>query len=214
MSGLSIVPFQGSGAMVKRKNNTSSAIDNNNDMAKSIDFSFCRYGNVEEAKDEEPRATPRKSKFQEKENKKSLTKCVHLNNNNLTDVSCIKDTLEAHTVEPLDIEWLNLSFNELSIIDPVIMDFENMQILYYHGNQISDLKEINKLQGLKNLRKLTLHGNPIENDKSYKQYVVSVLPQLEYLDFSLITKADRRTAGTWNRGNNNRAKKPKHKEDD
>ncbi|XP_033744044.1 leucine-rich repeat-containing protein 51-like [Pecten maximus] len=107
-----------------------------------------------------------------------------------------------------------MSFNELSIIDPVIMDLENLQILYYHGNQISDLKEIDKLQNLKNLRKLTLHGNAIENDKMYKQYILSMLPHLEYLDFSLITKGDRRTASTWNKIQNKGSKKPKPKDDE
>ncbi|XP_060064831.1 leucine-rich repeat-containing protein 51-like [Ylistrum balloti] len=214
MSGLSIVPFQGSGAITKRKNNTSSAVDNMNEMSKSINFSFCRYGHVEEAKEEEPRATPRKSKFPEKENKKSPTKSVRFNNNNLTDISGLKETLFAHNVEPLKVQWLDLSFNELTIIDPVLLDLENLQILYLHGNQIKDLKEIEKLQRLKNLRRLTLHGNPVEKEKNYKQYVVSMFPNLLKLDFSSITKADTRTAETWNKIQNKSPKKPKAKDDE
>jgi Leucine-rich repeat (LRR) protein len=47
----------------------------------------------------------------------------------------------------------------------VVTEFENLQILYLHGNLIKDLKEIEKLNVMKSLRKLTLHGNPVENIK-------------------------------------------------
>lgn len=47
----------------------------------------------------------------------------------------------------------------------VITEFENLQILYLHGNMIKDMKEIEKLSVMKSLRKLTFHGNPVENSK-------------------------------------------------
>ncbi|OWF46023.1 leucine-rich repeat-containing protein 51-like isoform X1 [Mizuhopecten yessoensis] len=213
-SGLSIVPFQGAGSINRRKNTTTSAIDNVNVLSKNIDFSFCNYTNTEDIKNEVPRASPRKSKLPDMENKKASTKSVRLNNNKLCDVSCIKDTLEAHTVNPLEVEWIDLSFNELTNIDPVIMDFERLQILYFHGNKISDLTQIEKLRNLRHLRKLTLHGNTIENQKMYKQYVLSTLPQLHCLDFSLITNADRITAATWNKIQNKGPKKQKPKDDE
>ena len=50
------------------------------------------------------------------------------------------------------------SFQELS-------EFVNLQILYLHGNQINDISQIDQLTPLRSLRKLTLHGNPIENVK-------------------------------------------------
>ncbi|XP_021362596.1 leucine-rich repeat-containing protein 51-like isoform X2 [Mizuhopecten yessoensis] len=166
-SGLSIVPFQGAGSINRRKNTTTSAIDNVNVLSKNIDFSFCNYTNTEDIKNEVPRASPRKSKLPDMENKKASTKSVRLNNNKLCDVSCIKDTLEAHTVNPLEVEWIDLSFNELTNIDPM-----------------------------------------------YKQYVLSTLPQLHCLDFSLITNADRITAATWNKIQNKGPKKQKPKDDE
>ena len=46
-----------------------------------------------------------------------------------------------------------------------LCDLPNLQILYYHSNGLHDLKEVEKLSGMPKLRKLTLHGNPIEDDK-------------------------------------------------
>ena len=40
-----------------------------------------------------------------------------------------------------------------------------MQILYLHANKIASIKEVDKLTQLTGLRKLTLHGNPIETEK-------------------------------------------------
>ena len=58
------------------------------------------------------------------------------------------------------------------------------------------MKEIDKLAGLCQLRSLTLHGNPIEDSKDYRNYVINKIPQLEKLDFSKITKADRECSKT------------------
>lgn len=72
-------------------------------------------------------------------------------------------------------------------------------MLYFHGNNVSKLSEVDKLCGLHNLRTLALHGNPIENTDGYKQYVLSRVPQLKCLDFSTIIKSDRVTADVWKR---------------
>ncbi len=65
------------------------------------------------------------------------------------------------------------------------------QVLYLHGNQISSLADVCKLSQLKNLSKLTLHGNPISEHTNYKMYIAAHLPNLRSLDFSTITKIDR-----------------------
>ena len=70
-------------------------------------------------------------------------------------------------------------------------------MLYLHGNSIMNLAEIDKLALLPNLITLTLHGNPIDNQKGYRQYVLAKLPSLRTLDFSRVTKADRMDALTW-----------------
>jgi len=47
----------------------------------------------------------------------------------------------------------------------VLCDFPNLQILYLHGNLIADINEVDKLRTVKSVKKLALHGNPIENIK-------------------------------------------------
>lgn len=46
--------------------------------------------------------------------------------------------------------------------------FVRSQVLYYHGNNITNINDVLKLQALPKLTKLTLHGNPISENKNYK----------------------------------------------
>lgn len=50
----------------------------------------------------------------------------------------------------------------------VLTTFFNLSVLYLHGNSIQRLGEVNKLAILPRLRSLTLHGNPIEEEKGYR----------------------------------------------
>ena len=51
--------------------------------------------------------------------------------------------------------------------------------------------------GLLPLTKLTLHGNPIEDKKHYRTYVIYTISSINQLDFSPITRQDRENAQTW-----------------
>ncbi|XP_065802362.1 leucine-rich repeat-containing protein 51 isoform X3 [Muntiacus reevesi] len=102
---------------------------------------------------------------------------------------------------PENLAWIDLSFNDLTSIDPVLTTFFNLSVLYLHGNSIQRLGEVNKLAVLPRLRSLTLHGNPIEEEKGYRQYVLCTLPRITTFDFSGVTKADRTTAEVWKRMN-------------
>ena len=70
-----------------------------------------------------------------------------------------------------------------------------------HGNKITDLTEIDKLIGLKNLTALSVHGNPVENLAGFRLYIISKLPTLKHVNFSGISKADRQTAEVWIKSN-------------
>ena len=70
-------------------------------------------------------------------------------------------------------------------------------MLYLHGNNIKKANEVDKLASLHRLKSLTLHGNPIETVPGYRQYVVSQVPQLQTLDFSGVTRGDRKTSEVW-----------------
>ncbi|KAI9337229.1 hypothetical protein BDR26DRAFT_863978 [Obelidium mucronatum] len=104
-------------------------------------------------------------------------------------------SISARIVEnPLNIAWIDLSFNNLKAIDKELLQFPTLSTLYLHANEISELSEIDKLTSLPRLRTLTLHGNPVENCKGYRQYTVSRLTSLKHLDFCAITKQDRAIA--------------------
>jgi Leucine-rich repeat (LRR) protein len=59
--------------------------------------------------------------------------------------------------------WIDLSYNYLeSIESEIVTSFPLLKTLYLHGNYFSNLDDVKKLGGLKNLHTLTLYGNPIE----------------------------------------------------
>ncbi|KAJ3135767.1 Leucine-rich repeat-containing protein 51 [Physocladia obscura] len=94
----------------------------------------------------------------------------------------------------LHIAWIDLSFNNLKVIDKELLQFPTLTTLYLHANNIEDLTEIDKLKSLERLRTLTLHGNPLENSKGYRQYVAGRLRKLKHLDFCGITRQDKALA--------------------
>ena len=46
----------------------------------------------------------------------------------------------------------------------VLCQLQKLQILYYHGNAVSDLKEVETLNRIQTLTKLSLYGNPIDQN--------------------------------------------------
>ncbi|CAL1537980.1 unnamed protein product [Lymnaea stagnalis] len=189
-----------------------------NEIIPPVDFSFLHITGIEECQNEEPRDTsprknqPTKKKHEkEKSDEKSQSMCLRLNNNFLKNINNISSIAASLFDNPANISWIDLSFNLLENIDPALIQFENLKILYLHGNNIGDMKEVNKLTSLKKLMKLTLHGNDIENIKGYRFFVLATLPNLINFDFSRVTKGDRVTATTF-KGfyNPDKPKKIKH----
>lgn len=212
MSGTSVVPYQ-----AKKKPTTRPAVDAYNVIIPPEDYSFCRIENILAAKDEEPRKpiSPRgKAKQQPEEGAKSSSKCLKMNNNSITNLECLVDFAKYKFDVWEDIAWIDLSQNELTKLGPELSEFVNLQILYLHGNQISDIAQIDQLTPLTTLRKLTLHGNPIVNVKGYRYLVLSKLPHLQSLDFSSVTKADKMTSFNWKKMNLSGTKKKKRMMDD
>ncbi|KAK6172600.1 hypothetical protein SNE40_016223 [Patella caerulea] len=188
-----------------------SAIDSNNDSQPPLDYSYLKITNLSDIYDETPRPTvlQKKAIIPVKEDGKSGSRCLRLNNNALVDIKLLSEICTNLFDNPSALGWLDLSFNELVGIDAILCEFEGLEILYLHGNQINNIGEVEKLQSLKNLRKLTLHGNPVENVKGYRHHVLALMPWLQNFDFSAVTKADRRTAETWGKMNKTPKKKKK-----
>ncbi len=60
---------------------------------------------------------------------------------------------------------LSCTLKRLFFLLQVLCDFRSLQILYLQGNQIKDLHQVDKLSGMPKLRKLNLHGNPVDREK-------------------------------------------------
>ncbi|XP_077197243.1 leucine-rich repeat-containing protein 51 isoform X3 [Paroedura picta] len=167
-------------------------------QAPPMDFSFRGISFVQDLLTEEPR--PGLKPIKQTGEGRLLTQAVRLNNNTLSDLTEFTDIMKKLLEHPEDIYWIDLSFNDLPIIDPqtlleppssspscrqVLTTYYNLRTLNLHGNSIHELSEVDKLAVLPHLRSLTLHGNPIEEEKGY----------------SGITKLDRSTAAVWRRMN-------------
>ncbi|KAJ3292824.1 Leucine-rich repeat-containing protein 51 [Rhizoclosmatium sp. JEL0117] len=156
-----------------------------------LDYSFKEISNITEITTEE---SHRRHELPYGAGIKSITTAIRLPNNHLETLDNLF-TLSAKIVEsPLHIAWIDLSFNNLKVIDKELLQFPTLSTLYLHANEISDLSEIDKLVALDRLRTLTLHGNPVENSKGYRQYTISRLITLKHLDFCAITKQDKKIA--------------------
>uniref|UniRef100_A0A3P8WXY8 Leucine-rich repeat-containing protein 51 n=2 Tax=Cynoglossus semilaevis TaxID=244447 RepID=A0A3P8WXY8_CYNSE len=131
---------------------------------------------------------------------------LRLSNNNIVDLIDLQKTVDQFLAEPFQLAWLDLSFNKITHIDPVLCELRELRVLYLHGNNIFTLSEVNRLGALPHLHSLTLHGNDIEANKSYRNCVISALPNLKTMDFSAVTKQEREMAQIWHCSNSRRRK--------
>ncbi|CAI9586880.1 unnamed protein product [Staurois parvus] len=177
----------------------SKRIDNDGVMGPPIDLAFKCINSMEDVLQEYPREGLRPTK--RGEDGKLHSQALRLNNNTLTDLRGFKEVVSNLLSDPSHLCWIDLSFNDLPNIDPVLTTYRHLSVLNLHGNSIRQLTEVDKLAALPNLKSLTLHGNPIEAEGRYRPYILSVLPQLKSFDFSAVTKQDRVSADVWSRMN-------------
>jgi len=132
---------------------------------------------------------------------RTVTTTVKLNNNMLETLQGLSRALEFAVSNPLqNIQWLDLSWNQLTAIEPELLQFQNLKALYLHGNCIKSMPSCERLRKLPKLLSLTLNGNPIEASKVYRMYVIGALQNLRSLDHSTITEDEMRNACTWFKG--------------
>ncbi|XP_076002196.1 leucine-rich repeat-containing protein 51 [Genypterus blacodes] len=166
-----------------------------------VDLSFKCISSMAEAQTEEPSNGQRPLK-RNSENK-YLSCSLRLNNNSITDLTDLQKTINHFLAEPSQLAWLDLSFNKITHINPVLCELRKLLVLYLHGNSISALSEVDKLGVLPHLHTITLHGNVIDTIKGYRRCVVSALPQLKRMDFSVVTHQERDTANICHRSKTN-----------
>ncbi|XP_069327134.1 leucine-rich repeat-containing protein 51 isoform X4 [Eulemur rufifrons] len=131
-----------------------------------LDYSFRSIQVIQDLVSEEPR--PGLRPLRHSKSGKSLTQSLWLNNNVLNDLKDFSQVVSQLLEYPQNLAWIDLSFNDLTSIDPVLTTFFNLSVIYLHGNSIHRLGEVNKLAVLPRLRSLTLHGNPMEEEKGYR----------------------------------------------
>lgn len=111
----------------------------------------------------------------------------------------------------VNLEWLDLSFNniskiqgldslrklrDLSLCNNKIEVVENLdqctqlECLSLGNNQISKLEHLIKLRQFHKLHLLVIEGNPACKDPECRMLVLAHIPQLKYLNFSLIQQKD------------------------
>lgn len=127
---------------------------------------------------------------------KKTTTALFLQNNEIRTVVGLPQVLtEVMICDPYaNLLWLDLSYNYLEAIEEDLLQLQNLQTLYMHGNYISNLEETKKLSGFNNLQSLTLYGNPIETIKNYRLWVLGVMytrnENLRRLDQVIVTNRE------------------------
>ncbi|KAM3875366.1 leucine-rich repeat-containing protein 51 [Diretmus argenteus] len=169
-----------------------------------VDLSFKCISSMADALNEEPWVGLRPLK-RNSENK-YLSHSLRLNNNSITMLNGLHDTVAHFLAEPTQLAWLDLSFNNIVHIDPVLCELQELRVLYLHGNNIFNLPEVERLAALPHLHTVTLHGNLIEHERGYRSRVVSVLPHLKTMDFSGVTPQERVPANIWHHRRSNRVR--------
>ncbi|KAM7413183.1 hypothetical protein PAMA_020522 [Pampus argenteus] len=167
-----------------------------------VDLSFKYINSLADAHLEEPSCGLRPLKRNSQ--KKYLSRSLRLSNNNITDLHDLQRTISHFLAEPLQLAWLDLSFNNITNIEQVLCELHELRVLYLHGNSIFILSEVDKLGVLPHLHTITLHGNVIETNKAYRNRVISALPGLKMMDFSAVTRQERVMAKIWHHSNNRR----------
>jgi len=155
-------------------------------MDTPLDYSFMKLMSPADLLQEKPRGAPELP-----DDKKHTNKSIKLNNNHLQELTDLVSVISQVILRPADITWIDLSFNQLTKISQCLCEFPQLHILYLHGNRVDDITEVDKLHSVRTLRKLALHGNPLEKTEMYRWYVLSKLPHLINLDMTTVTRADR-----------------------
>lgn len=137
-----------------------------------------------------PDKTKKKSSLEE-------VKAIRIANNEITSVSILCNPLTSQ-LDTAKISWLDLSFNRIDKLDDLLFStFPNVTTLYLQANQITKLAELKKLAGFPKIRSLALYGNPVEEHKHYRNFVLFTCKHLKNFDMSPVTQSERDMNDIW-----------------
>lgn len=115
----------------------------------------------------------------------------------------------------VNLVWLDLSFNKLRKIEGMealkklqvlalyqneirVMEnlhhLEKLSVLRIGNNRLSSRDDVLYLRKLRNLRTLSIKGNPLCTTDDWKSYTIALLPHLTYLEIHPIAPAEREKA--------------------
>ncbi|KAK5667309.1 hypothetical protein BDV3_007286 [Batrachochytrium dendrobatidis] len=160
-----------------------------------LDYSFKEISQITDILAEEPRNIKKITRQKPDFAQEKLVTAIRLSNNQISTLASLPSCIE-QMKSLSNITWLDLSFNALTTIDSSLLLLSNLKVLYLHANHIDDVAEVEKLSNLSHLFNLTLHGNTMENTKTYRSIVLLFIPRLKHLDFCAITKQDRTVSNT------------------
>ncbi|CAF0951409.1 unnamed protein product [Adineta ricciae] len=172
-------------------------IDNHAQSCPPLDYSFHNAQQLEDAV-VEPRILTTGPKLT-KEGDRYNSYGINLNHNALHGpLETFPEFVRSILVNPDALSTLDLSFNLFTEIPMVVTQFPALKCFYFHKNILTDMNEVQKLAPLKQLKYLTLHGNPIEITVPFlRSYVLCLLPGLRSLNCTPVTKGDRKTSEVW-----------------
>ena len=142
-------------------------------------------------------ASPRRVEVPVDEDATLMKTSVKLDNNLIENWDGFGEAMGSLLSDPRRLDFLDLSCNKVTEVGAPLAEYKSLTVLYLHGNQIANFKDLRALKQLTELRKLTLHGNPVEAKKNYRLTVINALPKLKQLDFTPITALDRDKAETY-----------------
>ncbi|CAK8990116.1 Dynein regulatory complex subunit 3 (Flagellar-associated protein 134) [Durusdinium trenchii] len=111
----------------------------------------------------------------------------------------------------VNLVWLDLSFNNISKIQGLenltklkdlslysnniecienLEQCESLECLSIGQNKINKLENLLYLRQFKNLRLVTLDGNPVCKDPEYRMFVLAYLEKLQYLDYAMVEQSE------------------------
>lgn len=89
-----------------------------------------------------------------------------------------------------NLTYLNLALNNIEVIEN-LERCESLEKLDLTLNFIGEIVSVESLSGNYNLENLYLTGNPCTDYDNYRDFVISTLPQLSFLDGKEIERSDR-----------------------
>ncbi|CAF1106674.1 unnamed protein product [Rotaria sp. Silwood1] len=182
--------------------NIQKRIDDSTEYYPLLDYSFRGANKVEEAVSAEPRVVPGATNVI-KEGYRYHSYGINLNHNNLNgSLDTLPNFVQMTFINPHAFSIIDLSFNLFTEIPIAITQFSSLKYFYFHKNLLHNLKDIEKLVSLKELKHLTLYRNPIEDNIPYLRfYVLCLLPGLQSLNHVPVSKGDLKTSGIWQQMN-------------